>query len=614
MLSIHRTSASRPVRGAGLLLLGFVGLAAAGLPAPAGAGPAPDSIGQVADGVVDQATEVARSLSGGVEPNRPAQAGQELKGLFRIVAANCGGGAVSGTYFRMIRPGGSENGPFINNNDSTCADKTYTDLAPGRDGGLSTVDYQPHPDPPFDPVSGEGTNDRITVPKGFFGAKFSTATNATDPQTGGKTVVPKIVNAGGKLSGNLNAFAAAYQRQHFNQGSPKPDGSQPGLTTGPTGTYDPATKNFTIEWRSTIVGGPFNNFTGQWHFEGTFEPAAGGPGSDSPAPQPSPPDEGSPLPLPLPLPSVAPATGGGPAAPAVAEGARSAAAIAPAPARLAGQVAAGELKGLFRITVAQCATKGQESGSYFRMIQVGGKADTGPFISNTDTTCADETFTDLSPGKDGGLSTAAYQPHPDPPFDSGGNGLNDRITMPKGFFGTKFSTATNELDPQTNTKTTVPVIKVDASGKLSGDLRAFAAAWQTQHFNQGSPKPDGSTPGLTSLPTGALDPTTRKFTIEWTTTIKSDTGMSPFENFTGRWHFEGTFEGALPAATPSTPTGGTTTSPAPWSGTVAGTQVGAPTPRTGPAWPVGLPVSLLGLALLGRWASRRARPPADAEG
>ena len=57
-----------------------------------------------------------------------------------------------------------------------------------------------------------------------------------------------------------------------------------------------------LEWSSTIVGGPFNNFTGTWHFEGTFEPAtraagAGGSPSDPPPPE----HGGSLLPIPLPL-------------------------------------------------------------------------------------------------------------------------------------------------------------------------------------------------------------------------------------------------------------------------------------------------------------------------
>jgi hypothetical protein len=194
-----------------------------------------------------------------------------LKGLFRLNPASCSGAQVSGTYFRMIQPGGTQTGPFVSNNDSVCADKTYTDLTPGKDGGLSTTGFQPHPSAAFD-VTGSGTNDRITQPKGFYGTKFATATNQQDPQTNSATKQPEIVYDGaGKLSGNLSAFAAAWNNQHFNQGAPKPDGSKPGLTSGPEGTFDPTTKKFTIEWTTTIVGGAFNNFTGKWHLEGVYE-------------------------------------------------------------------------------------------------------------------------------------------------------------------------------------------------------------------------------------------------------------------------------------------------------------------------------------------------------
>jgi hypothetical protein len=44
----------------------------------------------------------------------------------------------------------------------------------------------------------------------------------------------------------------------------------PGITAAPTGTIDPATGAFVLEWSSQIVGGAFNDFTGVWHMEGTF--------------------------------------------------------------------------------------------------------------------------------------------------------------------------------------------------------------------------------------------------------------------------------------------------------------------------------------------------------
>ena len=42
----------------------------------------------------------------------------------------------------------------------------------------------------------------------------------------------------------------------------------------PRGTYDPKTKRYAIDWVSQIVGGPFNDFSGYWHFEGRFEPGS----------------------------------------------------------------------------------------------------------------------------------------------------------------------------------------------------------------------------------------------------------------------------------------------------------------------------------------------------
>jgi hypothetical protein len=43
----------------------------------------------------------------------PAAAGQQLKGLFKVDPASCQGGPITGSYFRMIQPGGSQTGPFV---------------------------------------------------------------------------------------------------------------------------------------------------------------------------------------------------------------------------------------------------------------------------------------------------------------------------------------------------------------------------------------------------------------------------------------------------------------------------------------------------------------------
>lgn len=198
-----------------------------------------------------------------------------LVGTFKITKGACADAAVtSGSYFRMVQPGGTvPAGPYVLNGDSPCGDKTWTPLAPGTEGGLVTGSHQPQPEPAFDD-KGNGAAARITAPQPWFAVSFSLATNPKDPQTGLDSPAPLVLVAGGRLSGDLRSFAAAWNGQHFNQGAPKPDGSKPGNTNGPSGTYDAATRAFTLDWASQIVSGPFNNFTGTWHLEGTFEPRA----------------------------------------------------------------------------------------------------------------------------------------------------------------------------------------------------------------------------------------------------------------------------------------------------------------------------------------------------
>ena len=52
-----------------------------------------------------------------------------------------------------------------------------------------------------------------------------------------------------------------------------PTKKAPRASTELTGTYDKKTGEYSFEWVSQIVGGPFDTFTGVWHFEGTFKAA-----------------------------------------------------------------------------------------------------------------------------------------------------------------------------------------------------------------------------------------------------------------------------------------------------------------------------------------------------
>jgi hypothetical protein len=211
---------------------------------------------------------------GGGGGDETAAGAKELVGVFKIDPGTCdaNGPVTRGSYFRMIQPNGKPGeGPYVPNGDSPCGDKTWAPMKPGTDGGLRTKAYQPYPDPAFD-EKGNGTFSSVTQPTTWFAVTFAIATNEKDPQTGSGTSLPKVMVEDGKLSGDLSAYAAAWNKQHFNQGAPKPGGDRPGLTVGPTGTYDEATKAYELDWSSQIVGGPFNNFTGVWHLEGTFEP------------------------------------------------------------------------------------------------------------------------------------------------------------------------------------------------------------------------------------------------------------------------------------------------------------------------------------------------------
>ena len=188
------------------------------------------------------------------------------KGVLEVEAGACTGPAPTGSWFRMIQPGGKPgSGPFVTNGDSSCTDKGVTPLSAGTDGGLRVGDYQPQPDPPFGD-GGASKSAAVIAPATFFAVPFGMSTNPTDPQTGEKVPAPSVTIDGSKLRANLSAVSVSWNGQHFNQGAPKP-----GAKTGEaTGTFDEATHRYTLEWTSLIKGGPFNGFTGVWHLEGTF--------------------------------------------------------------------------------------------------------------------------------------------------------------------------------------------------------------------------------------------------------------------------------------------------------------------------------------------------------
>jgi hypothetical protein len=199
----------------------------------------------------------------------PSQAASShrLNGTFSLKAGSYSHGKAHGTWFRMITSRSGSKTQFLANPDSTAKDKTYTLGKPGRDGGLATGRFQPHPDPAFD-GKGNALANKIILPSPYTAIRFSVATLNKDPQSKKSTAAPSASVSGRHLTIRLPGYTAEWNKQYFNQGAPKPDGSG----AAATGTYNAKTKHFVVTWKSKISGGPFNGFTGFWHLEGTFKP------------------------------------------------------------------------------------------------------------------------------------------------------------------------------------------------------------------------------------------------------------------------------------------------------------------------------------------------------
>lgn len=223
--------------------------------------------------IVAAAALVSATLAGCSSSSGEETAGEALVGTFKLDRGHCDAKGATGSYFRMIQPGGTvEKGGYFQNPDSTCPDQSFSVMVPGSDGGLVTGRFQPGPKAAFD-KQGDALASQIAKPGTFTAIKFAISTRPVDPGTKKKLPRPEIRNDDGKLSGQLTAWTAAWNNLYFNQGSPKPDGSKDGLTSPVEGTYDEDSGHFELSWSSTIKGGPFDRFSGYWHLEGTFVPA-----------------------------------------------------------------------------------------------------------------------------------------------------------------------------------------------------------------------------------------------------------------------------------------------------------------------------------------------------
>ncbi len=205
------------------------------------------------------ATKVELKGTLGISPGKPATKAQLKQTKAKY----------TGSYFRMILPGGTDK--FFLNNDSRAKDKSYTLFRTGTDKGLTLGAFQGPPTPAF-ADNGFARAQRIVRPEKFAGIDFSISIAAVDGQTGLKDTPPRLYATGKKITGDLRAWTAGWNKIYFNQGAPKPNGTLPGFTKPVSGTYDPKTKRYELNWYSLIVGGPFNGFTGYWHLQGKLLP------------------------------------------------------------------------------------------------------------------------------------------------------------------------------------------------------------------------------------------------------------------------------------------------------------------------------------------------------
>jgi hypothetical protein len=207
-----------------------------------------------------------------------------------------------------------------------------------------------------------------------------------------------------------------------------------------------------------------------------------------------------------------------------------------APATAAQKV---ELKGTLAISPGRPATKAQQkrtkakyTGSYFRMILPGG---VDKYFANSNSRATDKTYTLFRTGREKGLKLGAFQEPPTPAFSANGFALSQRIVKPETFAGIDFSISTAAKDAQTGQKASVPRLFATGS-RLTGDLRAWTAEWNSIYFNQGAPKPNGSFPGFTKPVNGTYDKRTKAYELSWYSLIVG----GPFNGFTGYWHLQGT--------------------------------------------------------------------------
>jgi hypothetical protein len=201
----------------------------------------------------------------------------------------------------------------------------------------------------------------------------------------------------------------------------------------------------------------------------------------------------------------------------------------------------GEISGTVVIDAGTCDELGNPSGSWLRMIEPGGNVLAGPYITNYDSNCSEQTYSLLSPGKVG-LKLGKFQRHPNPAFDAATNGLADEIFSPVRFYSVNFAISTESQPEKIGSALSPPRFFVESTGdegspknvRLTANLQSLFVGWNGEFFEQGGPHPEGFT-GATTTPFGNINLETGQFTLQWSSQV--DAGS--FDGFIGQWQLTG---------------------------------------------------------------------------
>jgi hypothetical protein len=204
-----------------------------------------------------------------------AGAGTSLVGTFRLEPGQCTSAtaAPTGSYLEVTDAADAKE---VDNPQSGCANRQFTLLAPGTDGGVVTGRFQPDPTPTFD-SHGNSLAASIVAPVTFQGTMLGMATNADDEQDGPNGPpafgAPEASVRGTALTIDLRSLDVTYDG---NPGTTCSTASGVGCwnlgSKSVTGTYQPATHHFSVGW---FVGETFTPAGDSLtvHLEGTFVPS-----------------------------------------------------------------------------------------------------------------------------------------------------------------------------------------------------------------------------------------------------------------------------------------------------------------------------------------------------